>query len=54
MLTEVTVTLKAQELTIVLAGLDELPGKVGRPVYLNISQQVEKQLAEHEAKEKQE
>ena len=50
-LKQVVLTVSAQELTTVLAALDELPGRISRPLHLKLSQQVEQQLALDEQRE---
>ena len=43
--TEITLTLTIEEANIVLAGLQELPGKVCNPITQKIQQQAQTQLA---------
>jgi hypothetical protein len=49
MLDSVIINLKGQQLQTVYQGLDELPGKVGRPVFLAIAEQVQRQIDADEA-----
>jgi hypothetical protein len=41
-----------KELVILLAGLDELPGKLGRALHNKISAHVEQKLKEHDEQSK--
>ena len=43
-LEQVILTINGLQLQTIYQGLDELPGKIGRPVFISIAEQVQRQI----------